>query len=169
MLTLALLLPLALVPHARPLQPSRVYQRCSASAMQLLPTDDSESAGGNLLASAADAATDGDRWTQGDSGKGFKRGTRKFKGKAKHTERKAAATGNGFNPSPEPLDGLKYTRQPKPGAPCGCGSGNTYAACCSLQHASGMADDVLKLVRARYTAFAYRYGIITKIMPTPRQ
>lgn len=152
MLTPALLLQLALLPRARPLGFAQVNQRCARLSIQLLPTEGG-TARDDILASASKAASEGDHWTPGETGKGFKRGMQKRKGKAKKSERKAPAAGSGFA---KEVDGLKYTRQPKPGAACGCGSGNTYAGCCGPLHASGTAGDVLQLVRARYTAYRYR-------------
>jgi SEC-C motif-containing protein len=148
----ALALQLALLPRAAPLRWAQVHRRCAPLSMQLLPTEGGTARDG-ILARASQAALEGDRWTPGETGKGFKRGLQKRKGKAKRSERKAPAAGSGFA---KEVDGLKYTRQPKPGTACACGSGNTYAGCCGPLHASGTVADVLQLVRARYTAFRYR-------------
>lgn len=93
-----------------------------------------------------------DRWTPGDAGT-FRRALPKRRGKAKRTERKVPAAGRGFG---KDIGGLKYTRQPAPDAPCGCGSGQSYGGCCAELHAAGAADDALGLLRARYTAYRYR-------------
>jgi hypothetical protein len=51
-----------------------------------------------------------------------------------------------------------FTRVPKdPEVSCACGSKRTYANCCKKFHDSGEApDDPVNLIRARYSAFAYR-------------
>lgn len=119
--------------------------------LQLL---DGKAAGNSLITMAAEAVrSDPDRFKPGDSGKGFKRGMQRRKGKPKRSEQKTPAAGSGFG---RDVGGLNYSRQPKPGTPCDCGSGSTYAGCCSQGHAAGETDDVLKLLRARYTAYKYR-------------
>jgi len=77
-----------------------------------------------------------------------------IKRKGKRTERKTAAAGRGFGVQRS----LKYDRRPKPSAPCGCGSDQSYADCCLPQHESGVCTDPepAALVRARYTAYLYR-------------
>ena len=52
-----------------------------------------------------------------------------------------------------------FTRVPKDPSEvsCACGSKRTYANCCQKFHESGEApDDPVNLIRARYSAFAYR-------------
>ena len=51
-----------------------------------------------------------------------------------------------------------FTRIPKDAeVSCACGSKRTYANCCKKFHDSGEApDDPVNLIRARYSAFAYR-------------
>jgi hypothetical protein len=51
-----------------------------------------------------------------------------------------------------------FTRTPKdPEVSCACGSKRTYGNCCKKFHDSGEApDDPVNLIRARYSAFAYR-------------
>lgn len=70
-----------------------------------------------------------------------------IKRKGKRTERKTAAAGRGFGVQRS----LKYDRRPKPSAPCGCGSDQSYADCCLPQHESGVCTDPepAALVRAR--------------------
>jgi SEC-C motif domain protein len=42
-------------------------------------------------------------------------------------------------------------------APCGCGSGSLYTACCKQYHQGpATAPSPLELLRSRYTAYAYR-------------
>jgi hypothetical protein len=53
---------------------------------------------------------------------------------------------------------MMFTRTPKDAeVSCACGSKRTYANCCKKFHDSGEApDDPVNLIRARYSAFAYR-------------
>lgn len=84
--------------------------------------------------------------------------------KAKKTERKKASSGKGFGKlSP----GLNFDRRPKDAsAPCLCGNGGklalggeqaSYAECCQPLHdGTATAQTPTALVRARFTAYAYR-------------
>mmetsp|Transcript_12012 Transcript_12012/g.25957 ORF Transcript_12012/g.25957 Transcript_12012/m.25957 type:complete len:223 (-) Transcript_12012:448-1116(-) len=81
-----------------------------------------------------------------------KRKLPKRAGKAKRSERLARPSGKGFGAA----DGLKFDRRSKDGSICGCASGLTYGACCKALHEGAPAQDVMSLLRARYTAFSYR-------------
>jgi SEC-C motif-containing protein len=81
-------------------------------------------------------------------------GLRKRKG-AKRSERKKAAAGKGFGSMA--TSGLNFDRRPKAGAVCACGSGATYQDCCApLHEGTAHASTPQALVRARYSAYAYR-------------
>lgn len=76
------------------------------------------------------------------------------KGKAKRTERKKEASGRGFGGG---VESLNYNRKPGAWADCGCGSGKKYGDCCQpLHEGTAKAESASALVRARYTAYAYR-------------
>jgi SEC-C motif-containing protein len=82
-------------------------------------------------------------------------GLRSRKG-AKRSERKKVASGKGFGRVP--AAGLNFDRRPKAAdAACACGSGDPYQNCCAPLHGSGApAPTPEALVRARYSAYAYR-------------
>lgn len=84
------------------------------------------------------------------SWKGFKRGKKASKRK---TEQKAAGSGRGFGATTLVT---RFDRRPAAGADCACGADQPYESCCAPCHAEGSAEDPVALVRARYTAYAYR-------------
>lgn len=47
---------------------------------------------------------------------------------------------------------------------CPCGTGNTYALCCEPFHKGQLPDSALKLMRSRYSAYAF--GLSGYIMST---
>ena len=81
--------------------------------------------------------------------KGFKRGKKQSERK---TEQKSAPSGKGFGGA-QPA---RFDRRPAKGVACACGSAQSYEACCQPCHEAGLATEPLALIRARYTAYAYR-------------
>ena len=71
----------------------------------------------------------------------------------KRSERKAARSGKGFGGGGT---GLNYDRVAVAEKECVCGSGETYGVCCGPEHAAGGGNDVERVMRARYAAFAQR-------------
>ncbi len=83
---------------------------------------------------------------------------RKNRAKGKRSERKAPPSGKGFGQKQEAArGGLNFDRRPSPSAACLCGSGVSYGDCtCRALHDGAAAATPSDLVRARFTAFAYR-------------
>ena len=81
--------------------------------------------------------------------KGFKRGKKQSERK---TEQKSAPSGKGFGGAQT----ARFDRRPAKGVACACGSAQSYEACCQPCHEAGLATEPLALIRARYTAYAYR-------------
>ena len=80
-------------------------------------------------------------------------GVRPRKG-AKHSEQKVASSGLGFGAKKSTLN---FDRRPKTiGTDCLCGSGKAYGACCAIAHERGGTESTEALVRARFSAYAYR-------------
>lgn len=85
-------------------------------------------------------------------------------GVAMHAAKRKPANskGRGFGPKPPSVDEILAgltTRQPEDATttPCACGSGEPYAACCRPYHSGELrAESCERLIRARYSAFAYR-------------
>mmetsp|Transcript_25282 Transcript_25282/g.43286 ORF Transcript_25282/g.43286 Transcript_25282/m.43286 type:complete len:303 (-) Transcript_25282:6-914(-) len=77
----------------------------------------------------------------------------KPKSKAKRSEQKKQSAGKGFG---APEKALNYDKRPKADAPCACGSGQPYGLCCAMTHELGEAKDPESLMRARFSALAYR-------------
>ena len=73
--------------------------------------------------------------------------------KAKRSEQKKPASGKGFGTTGT---GLLYNRKPSLNAKCACDLDKTYSECCSPMHEGADAATPEELVRARYTAYAYR-------------
>jgi hypothetical protein len=74
--------------------------------------------------------------------------------KAKRSEQVKPASGKGFG---KPA-GLNYDRVPAATAACACDNGQTYGdcACSTLHKFMRKPESPIELVRARYTAYAYR-------------
>ena len=81
--------------------------------------------------------------------KGFKRGKKQSE---RRTEQKSAPSGKGFGGA----QAARFDRRPAKGVACGCGSAQSYEACCQPCHEASLATEPLALIRARYTAYAYR-------------
>ncbi|CAM9325402.1 unnamed protein product [Chrysoparadoxa australica] len=64
--------------------------------------------------------------------------------------------GKGFAPRRAPPASFNRTPPNAEGTPCVCGSNESYAACCKAYHEGKDAEDVIKLLRSRYSAYAYR-------------
>ena len=80
-------------------------------------------------------------------------GVRPRKG-AKHSEQKVASSGLGFGAKRSTLN---FDRRPKTiGTDCLCGSGKAYGDCCAIAHERGGTESTEALVRARFSAYAYR-------------
>ena len=72
----------------------------------------------------------------------------------RQTEQKAAKQGRGFGGAE--VVAKRFDRRPADSEACGCGSDIDYGTCCKPIHEAGHSSDVSMLVKARYTAFAYR-------------
>ena len=82
------------------------------------------------------------------------KGGTKIRGKAKRSEQKKPSSGKGFGKQGSKL---KYDRRPSANAVCACGSGISYGDCsCYMLHDGAEAATPGELVRARYSAYAYR-------------
>jgi len=80
---------------------------------------------------------------------------KKRAGKKKSTDQFSQKSGKGFGSQ----KAQKFDRRPADDAACCCGLGGmkySYAQCCKEIHDSGYAPDPAALVRARYSAYAYR-------------
>jgi len=133
--------------HATPPQPHRIRTaRCVIAAEKPF-----EGGGGGpaFSARALDQLITADPEKK-KSWKGFKRGK---KASERQTEQKKASSGKGFGVATEQK---RFDRRPADGAPCACGSSQPYERCCKPCHEANLATDPLELIRARYTAYAYR-------------
>lgn len=82
------------------------------------------------------------------------KGGTKIRSKAKRSEQKKPSSGKGFGAQSSKL---KYDRRPSSNAVCACGNGMSYGDCrCFMLHEGAAAATPEELVRARYTAYAYR-------------
>ena len=80
-------------------------------------------------------------------------GGMKTRAKAKRSEQKKPVSGKGFG---NQGTGQNYDRRPKGTAICACGTGQMYQDCCGPEHDGADAKTPEALVRARYSAYAYR-------------
>lgn len=83
-----------------------------------------------------------------------KRRPKMGKKSSRQSEQKAAKQGRGFGGAE--VVATRFDRRPSDSEACGCGAGIGYGACCKPVHEAGHTGDVAMLVKARYTAFAYR-------------